>query len=69
MQAAPLYAGLFIAWRFFRGKIGEVPLFARELFGLFVKIFFIGLGIFLSQFVISGDMFLIPIQTGLRIQR
>ena len=37
MQAAPLYAGLFIAWRFFRGKIGEVPLFARELFGLFVK--------------------------------
>lgn len=40
MQAAPLYAGLFIAWRFFRGKIGEVPLFARELFGLFVKMFF-----------------------------
>jgi hypothetical protein len=40
MQAAPLYAGLFIAWRFFRRKIGEVPLFARELFGLFVKMFF-----------------------------
>ncbi|ASE24605.1 hypothetical protein D3X12_14035 [Pseudomonas protegens] len=69
MQTASLYAGLFIAWRFFRGKVGEDPLFARELFGLFIKMFSVCFGIFLSQFVISNDMFLIPTQTGLRIQR
>lgn len=34
-----------------------------------LRFFSICLGIFLSQFVISDDMFLIPIQTGLRIQR
>lgn len=40
MQAAPLYAGFFIAWRFFRGKVGGGPLFGGELYGLFIKIFF-----------------------------
>ncbi len=69
MQTAPPYAGLFIAWRFFRGNVGGVPLFGGELYGAFIKMFYVCLGIFLSQFVISDDMFLIPTQTGLRIQR